>query len=412
MKHRFNMGFVISILVVIISIGYVGAETGLPVAQLTNDPNYNDFAPSWSADGDWIVYTRIDDGGSSNIWKMKSDGTANQALTDSGDSTQAIWGSDNKIYFASYSGKKDWRETDLWRMNPEGSGKERLADTDDNEYWPIVSPDSSKIAYIVRTGEDSYTIWTMNVDGTHREKLTGDGTEFNVLGGWSPDGQDLIFSTPRTGAEVYKINVNSKLTERLTDNPASDGWPTWSPDGTKIVFNSDRSGNDDIWMMNADGTKQVQLTVNPARDESFGWSPDGTKIAFSSDRDGGNSNIFILDVSSIVSSKKPKIVVLANSIDYGRASDFFGFLENKGIEITHATADDFDQYKNEKFIVILGGPDAPEGVDEIVQEVLSEVEQDSIREAGARKKYMKTNIWVQGQNVMVIAGPNRQETKK
>ena len=28
MKHRFNMGFVISILVVIISIGYVGAETG------------------------------------------------------------------------------------------------------------------------------------------------------------------------------------------------------------------------------------------------------------------------------------------------------------------------------------------------------------------------------------------------
>jgi hypothetical protein len=106
-----------------------------------------------------------------------------------------------------------------------------------------------------------------------------------------------------------------------------------------------------------------------------------------------------------------KIVVLANSIDYGLASDFFNFLENNGFETVHATVDDFVSYKEEKFIVILGGPDAPEGVGEIVQEVLSEVEENSIREVGARKKYARTNMWIQGQRVMVIAGSNRQETK-
>jgi Tol biopolymer transport system component len=413
MRKSYILGSLTLVVVLILIANNVGSVPELPVTQLTTDSSSAEGFPYWSPDGNWIVYSRWDvTGEGTNIWKIKTDGTANQALTDSGDSTQAMWGSDNKIYFASYSGKNDWEETDLWRMNPDGSGKKRLADTDENEYWPIVNPDSSKIAYIVRTGEDSYTIWTMNIDGTQREILTGDDAEFHVLGGWSPDGRELIFSTPRTGAEVYKINVNLKVTERLTDNPASDGWPTWSPDGTKIAFNSDRSGNWDIWTMNADGTKQVQLTVNPETDRAFGWSPDGTKIAFSSDRDEGNSNIFIIDVSSIVSPKQPKIVVLANSIDYGLASDFFGFLGNKGIEVVHTTADDFELYKDEKFIVILGGPDAYDGVGEIVQDVLSSNEQSFLREKGNRKMYVKTNVWGTGQKVMVIAGSDREQTKE
>ncbi len=107
---------------------------------------------------------------------------------------------------------------------------------------------------------------------------------------------------------------------------------------------------------------------------------------------------------------KPKIVVLANSIDYSLASDFFGFLENRGLDVVHAAATDFDQYKNEKFIVILGGPDAPEGVGEIVQGILTMAEGSSIRESGARVKYTKTSVWAQGQRVSIIAGAGRQET--
>jgi hypothetical protein len=112
--------------------------------------------------------------------------------------------------------------------------------------------------------------------------------------------------------------------------------------------------------------------------------------------------------SRISPPSKVRIVVLANSIDFELATDFFAFLGNKGIETVHSTASYFNQYKEEKFIVILGGPDAPEGVGSIVQEALSEVEENSVREAGARKKYIKTNIWDLGQRVMVIAGSNRR----
>jgi len=108
---------------------------------------------------------------------------------------------------------------------------------------------------------------------------------------------------------------------------------------------------------------------------------------------------------------KPKIVVLANSIDYANAQDFFGFLGNRGIEVVHSTASEFESYKSEKFVVILGGPDAPEGVGDIVSEVLGESEEEAIRESGSRKMYSKTNVWGQGQRVFVIAGSGRDQTK-
>ncbi len=55
---------------------------------------------------------------------------------------------------------------------------------------------------------------------------------------------------------------------------------------TKITFVSNRDGNDEIYVMNADGTNQTRLTSNAAFDSNPSFSPDGSKIAFQTDRDG------------------------------------------------------------------------------------------------------------------------------
>jgi Tol biopolymer transport system component len=53
----------------------------------------------------------------------------------------------------------------------------------------------------------------------------------------------------------------------------------------RICFASNRDGNFEIYVMNADGSKQTNLTKNPAWDMFPRWSPDGSKIVFYSDRE-------------------------------------------------------------------------------------------------------------------------------
>jgi TolB protein len=80
-------------------------------------------------------------------------------------------------------------------------------------------------------------------------------------------------------------------------NTTNDDWdssPVWSPDGKQIAFNSDRDGDDEVFVMDADGTNVRQLTANDDWDSDPAWSPDGKQIAFESDR-YGDSEIFVMD---------------------------------------------------------------------------------------------------------------------
>lgn len=81
----------------------------------------------------------------------------------------------------------------------------------------------------------------------------------------------------------------------LTIDPSQDLRPTWSPDGTQIAFFSSSSGNNDIWIMDANGENKRQLTTDPADDRRPNWSPDGAWIVFDSDRSSGNRDIWIVN---------------------------------------------------------------------------------------------------------------------
>jgi Tol biopolymer transport system component len=97
----------------------------------------------------------------------------------------------------------------------------------------------------------------------------------------------ILFASNRGGNyEVYVMNSDGGVQTNLSNNAATESYPSWSPDGTRIAFYSNRDGDNEIYTMNADGSGVSQLTANAAIDYFPSWSPDGTKIAFASDRAG------------------------------------------------------------------------------------------------------------------------------
>jgi hypothetical protein len=121
-------------------------------------------------------------------------------------------------------------------------------------------------------------------------------------------------------------------------------------------------------------------------------------------------SIAVLDVKL---PEKEKAVVLANSIDFERASDFVHYIESKNMRVVHATADNFDKYLGEKFIVILGGPDAPEGVGDLIKkyDLIDIDDADYVRKGGNKQKFKVVDKWGKGQTLWIFAGSDRERTK-
>ena len=94
--------------------------------------------------------------------------------------------------------------------------------------------------------------------------------------------------------EIYVMNADGTNQTRLTTNTSLDSRPSWSPDSKKIAFYSNRDGNGEIYVMDADGTNQTRLTTNTEYDVDPAWSSNGTKIAFASVRDD-NWEIYVMD---------------------------------------------------------------------------------------------------------------------
>lgn len=106
----------------------------------------------------------------------------------------------------------------------------------------------------------------------------------------------------------------------------------------------------------------------------------------------------------------PKAIIVANDIDFSRASSLVEFLESNGFEAVRVTASEFGAYKAEELIIILGGVDALDGIGEIVKSVLDERKQELTR-LGIRY-FIETDVWAPNQRVFIFSGRDRDETRE
>lgn len=123
--------------------------------------------------------------------------------------------------------------------------------------------------------------------GATPERLNAGSVSFDPSP--SPDGTRFVFAVHQVDPfgnrqnDLYIVNVDGTNMRWLTRTPGVEYQPAWSPDGTRIAFAATDHAGGDIWVINVDGTGLRNLTASlgaQSMESNPAWSPDGRQLAF------------------------------------------------------------------------------------------------------------------------------------
>jgi len=295
--------------------------------------------PQISPDGAQIVYTRgwidkMNDRRESSIWIMNADGSKNRFLVDG---SGPIWSPDGTRIAYTAQGEPEGSQIFVRWMDAEGATSQvtRLEKGPGGLRW---SPDGNTISFTMTVeGEPAWTVdppgrpdgaswvaapkvvtradyrqdrqgfvdegwqhvFVVPAEGGTARQLT-DGYWNHSTGEWTPDGQELVFSSLRTQdselawreSEVYAVNVASGAIRQLTTRHGQDFGPLPSPRGDLIAyrgsdFHDDTYRNAGIYVMGRNGERPRLISGDFDRSLSgMAWAKDGSGLYLDVSREG------------------------------------------------------------------------------------------------------------------------------
>jgi Tol biopolymer transport system component len=152
---------------------------------------------------------------------------------------------------------------------------------------PQISPDGTQLALATRdSANGNFDVAIMDLDSKVTRKLTlNPATERAPV--WSPDGKSIVFLSFRPDAPgLYRKNANGVGAEELVLPSNGVVWPyQWMQD--RLVIFDGISGSNDVAMLSGDDLQQrTDLVTTPFNDVDGAVSPDGKWLAYTSNETG------------------------------------------------------------------------------------------------------------------------------
>ncbi|HUI55127.1 MAG TPA: hypothetical protein VLY04_09155 [Bryobacteraceae bacterium] len=309
--------------------------------QLT-DGAVNDLSPVWSPDGASIAFVRVSDEGSECVI-VPSVGPGDPRTFAGcgvfGDEAQPLpalsWTRDGKSLVILRTAEQPPALALLSLDNGAIKPLTHPPAGSEGDSSPAVSPDGNTIAFVRGTSSGGADIYLCDPAGANTRPLTFDNRAIRGIA-WTRDGQDLMYTADRaagwriwrlpvyggsphdlviSGRDaryvavapvghrlVYTVSPTVSSIWRATAGPAEGSLeehavvrssgrefgPRYSPDGKRIADISDQTGNDEIWLCDADGGNRARVTKLQGPELArLRWSPDGKSLLFDADSDRG-----------------------------------------------------------------------------------------------------------------------------
>jgi Tol biopolymer transport system component/DNA-binding winged helix-turn-helix (wHTH) protein len=297
-------------------------------------------SPTWSPDGRSLAFLRT--GTSSTEVVIASLDSGQERLVGTlvppnyGLQCRLLdWSPDSQWLALSHSDSPD-RAFGLFLVSVATGEMKRLtlpSDTVGGDVDPRFSPDGQTISFIRLIHRSNQELFSIPTHGGTPRQLTADGKQISSHD-WMPDGKSIVFASDRGGEfrlwklpaaaslpakalqsigiygefpielslargssclvytvlqqdrNIWRLDLKDKKWTRIVASSGQDASPQYSPAGDQICFRSDRSGEDQLWVSDADGSDPVQLTRGHLFPSVGHWSPSGRAIAFNNARTG------------------------------------------------------------------------------------------------------------------------------
>ncbi len=173
-----------------------------------------------------------------------------------------------------------------------------------------VHPRERVVAYTAEVA-GARQLFTLSVRGTGAPATQLTASEKPVSDPqWSPDGRRLAFVRDD---EIWIVESDGSRLTRVVAKPGGGREPRWSPDGKRLAFLSRRRGWSQVWLIDAPVPRRGRPQRDPRPPEAKSltragldvgavvWSPDGTRLAIMAQQDADDldtAQIAIVDVAT------------------------------------------------------------------------------------------------------------------